>query len=114
MIHTHFKTPGVADGRSGDLQTVGYQPSQEAYYDEIVTKYVIPKLPDKKYMWTFSFDWIWKEQFKPLLERAYAASNGGLPPDPPLREAPLPVDYVPVARGDFQRVNRDAGYTGVR
>lgn len=65
---TDYKTPGVRDGITGDFQRVNY-PNENQYFDELA-EYIcvrlahMPRLIDR---WAFSYDWIWENQFKPLL-----------------------------------------------
>ena len=61
-----FRTPGIQSGQTGDLQTVSYNPSPEQYFNVLVDK-IIPRIPDRSDLWEFSYERIWKEQFKPLL-----------------------------------------------
>jgi len=68
-LDTSYKTPGVRDGQTGDFKLVEY-PEEEKWFNYFVDSKVIPVLPDKSYMWAFSFDRIWRDQFKPLLEDA--------------------------------------------
>ncbi|KKN07283.1 hypothetical protein LCGC14_1068730 [marine sediment metagenome] len=74
-IETDHKTPGIRDNEPGDMQTVGYSPDADTYFDEIA-EVLIPRLPDRSHQWYFSLDRIWHEQLHLLLERAYAASKG--------------------------------------
>lgn len=75
FVQSSFKTPGISDGQSGDFQLVSYNPSEVSYWDEVV-EHLVPKLPSLEHKWAFSFDNIWKNQFWPLLHRAYCFSQG--------------------------------------
>ena len=75
FFDSDHKTPGKRDGQTGDFQRVDYLPSKEQYFDHLVEK-IIPQIPSRKYLWSFSFEWIWHNQFKPLLEDAYNLSKG--------------------------------------
>ena len=75
FIDCSYCTPGVADGRSGNLKSVGFSAGFEAYYDEVVRYRVLPALQSRAHLWQFSFDKIWHHQFKPLLDSAYAMSK---------------------------------------
>lgn len=73
---TH-KTPGVKDGRTGDLQLVHYldretrQENPEKYFDELTDNFV-DRIPTRKHQWQFSYEWIWQNQLEPLLyKRTY-------------------------------------------
>jgi hypothetical protein len=76
---TDHKIPGVKDHFGcelteeekllGDLNQANYPLGEDAYYNIIAKKiadrlYVMPRLAEK---WKFSYEWIWKNQFKPLL-----------------------------------------------
>lgn len=69
------KTPGRQDGKTGDFQLVNYHPTKSEYFDSFVWTDIIPKLPSKRYMWSFSMEKIWYGQFKPLLEEATRLAN---------------------------------------
>lgn len=68
FFQTDFKTPGIRDGQTGDFKKVNY-PDEFEYFDALAALiaerlFHMPKLTDR---WTFSYEWIWKNQFKPLL-----------------------------------------------
>ncbi len=77
-LDTSYKTPGIRDGQTGDLQNVAYK-SETEYFDWFVSARVLPNLPDKRYLWAFGFDRIWETQFKPLLEEAAKLSAANVP-----------------------------------
>jgi len=84
-IDTSYKTPGRIDGQTGDLQQVNYQPSDDQWFDWFAKARVIPALEmnSRRYMWDFSFERIWFDQFKPLLEEATRLANTIDPPKMP-------------------------------
>lgn len=77
-LDTSYKTPGVRDGQTGDFQLVNYK-DENAYFDWFVNARVIPRLPDKDYMWAFGWDHIWNTQFFPLLQEAAHLSRTTTP-----------------------------------
>jgi len=60
-----YKTPGIPSGEVGDLQEVSFK-DEEKYFDEVAAK-IIPRLRPK-HIWQYSYEWIWENQFKKLLE----------------------------------------------
>lgn len=74
-INSTHKTPGVRDGRSGDLQLVNYGNGDEAFYD-VVAGLALSRIRSLQHQWYFSFDRIWLDQMEPLLRTAYTASRG--------------------------------------
>lgn len=74
-VNSSYKTPGIRDGQTGDLQQVSYHPGPERFWDE-VAHVVIPRLRDLKDQWFFCLDRIWLDQMEPLLRRAWLASRG--------------------------------------
>lgn len=85
-LDTSYKTPGKRDGQTGDLQQVNYQPDEREYFDWFARTRIIPNLRSKRYMWDFSFERIWFDQFKPLLEEATELANSIKPPKMPTTE----------------------------
>lgn len=64
-----YKTPGIRDGYTGDTRVITYNPSEEEYFDsyaELVVQRLSVMIPltDR---WSFSWEWIWENQFKSLL-----------------------------------------------
>jgi hypothetical protein len=74
FFEADHKTPGRQDGQTGDFQRVDYLPSREKYFDHLAEK-IIPLIPSRKHLWSFSFEWIWRNQLKPLLEDAYKLAH---------------------------------------
>jgi len=70
-----FKTPGREDGKTGDFQMVNYHPDENIYFDLLASREIVPRLPDVRHRWAFSFERIWFTQFKPLLEEASRLAN---------------------------------------
>lgn len=69
FFQTTYKTPGVRDGHTGDTKLVTYQPNETAYFDmyaDIIIQRMQLLLPLRE-RWQFSWEWIWHNQFKPLL-----------------------------------------------
>lgn len=65
---TTHKTPGVRDGYTGDTQTVSYH-DEYGYFDHYA-KLIIDRLSRTTPLterWKFSWEWIWENQFKPLI-----------------------------------------------
>lgn len=106
-LNTSYKTPGVRDGTTGDLQQVDYHPTPEEYFDHLIEHEIMPKLEDKHYQWDFSFERIWMTQFWPLLREAEELSNTTRikSPQPPLEGmgdfsgTMPPPPYPPVRKG---------------
>ena len=78
-LDTSYKTPGVRDGHTGDLQRVDYHPTPDKYFDQLVQTEILPKMRSRHHLWDFSFERIWESQFKPLLEEAYELSKASKP-----------------------------------
>ena len=70
-IDTTHKVPGLRDFEKGDTRTVK---NGLSYWDSVASN-LIPQLPSLEHKWAFSFDKIWKKQFKPLIEKAYIKSK---------------------------------------
>lgn len=65
----NHSTPGRRDGQSGNLRAVSYSGGtggEDGYFD-IIAAQIIPRLPSRKHLWQFSYEWIWENQFKPLV-----------------------------------------------
>lgn len=60
-----YKTPGVSDGVTGDMQIVKYR-DETAYFDNLAAE-IVRRLPRRDHLWKFSYDRIWERQFRPLL-----------------------------------------------
>lgn len=69
FFQTDYKTPGRRDGMTGDLTLVQYQPDEFAYYDALAELIVarLSVMPKLIHRWHFCYEWIWNNQFKPLL-----------------------------------------------
>jgi len=59
------KTPGVQDGVRGDMSNIIYKNEKEYYMR--LAKEILRRIPSTKYMWEFSYEKIWQQQFQPLL-----------------------------------------------
>lgn len=70
-----YKTPGRIDGKTGDFKRINYHPSENQYFDELVANQIIPRLKSKHYMWSFSWERIWEDQFSILLQDATKLAN---------------------------------------
>ena len=68
-----YKVPGVQDGLKGDTNKITYN-NKEEYFESVADK-IIDRAKDMSYLWEFSFNNIWENQFSPLL---YGESNKGL------------------------------------
>ncbi len=66
FFHSDFKTPGRRDGLSGDLQACNYP---EDYFDKLTRTiaYRLGGMPLYRERWRFSWEYIWENQFYPLL-----------------------------------------------
>ena len=114
-IDVDHKTPGIRDGQQGDMQMVGYNPSEEAYFDEIA-EVVIPRLPDRSHQWYFSLDRIWHTQLHLLLARACAAGRGedymAIKMEDIVKDSPPPTVPAPMgAHGLNQQWGHDSPRT---
>jgi len=65
FFYATHKTPGIIDGHTGDIQQVCYS-TDEKYISDLADM-IIKKAESKRHLWQFSYDWIWENQFKPLL-----------------------------------------------
>lgn len=68
-FQTTHKVPGRRDGYTGDTRVINYRPSEEEYfnaYADVIIQRLSMMLPltDR---WQFSWEWIWENQFRPLL-----------------------------------------------
>jgi len=62
---TH-KTPGVQDGGDGDMTNVHYDAGAKTYFEALANE-LISKVQSRSHLWEFSYEKIWHNQFKGLL-----------------------------------------------
>ena len=71
-VDTTHKTPGLKDTDTGS--TLHRNLNSNTYWDGVATS-LIPQLPSLEHKWMFSFEKVWYNQFKSLLETAYQKSK---------------------------------------
>jgi len=67
-FESSFKTPGIRDGEPGDMQVVKYNNEKKYFYN--LANAIIKTVKNKKHIWKFSYENIWKNQLYPLLNSA--------------------------------------------